>query len=229
MNARERIYLVLSSTFVTCLVVADIIGCKLFKVGSAFGTDFYQTCGMISFPVTFIVTDIVNEYYGGKATRRLTYVGLAMAALAFGIIYAARTIPAASISPISTDEFDKIFGMSNRLYIASLSAYMVGQLIDIAIFRALKRWTGGKAVWLRATGSTIVSQALDSFVVTTILFYGADMGGGKTGDWTTVAQIGIPGYVFKFTLAVGLTPLIYLGHGFIQRQFGMTPLPPDSE
>jgi queuosine precursor transporter len=229
-DARTRVYIWLTAIFVTCLLIADITGSKffhfgLFTIGSY--TFVTHSAGMLSFPITFLLTDLVNEYYGKRGARRMTYIGLAMAALAFLLIVAARKLPPASGSPIPQETFEAVFAMSNRLYIASLTAYFFGQLADIFLFGVLKRLTAGRMVWLRATGSTVVSQALDSFLVSTILLYGVARPDGTPWGLPDIMEVAATGYILKFFIAVGLTPVIYLGRRIIHDRFGLQPLPPE--
>ena len=227
---RSRLLAVLTGIFVTCLLVADITGSKffslnLFTVGSY--TFVTHSVGMLSFPVTFLLTDLINEYFGAQAARRTTYIGLGCAALAFVLIFVSRMMPVAAESPLPQPVFEQVFAMSNRLYVASLTAYLVGQLADIAVFGAIKRATKGKLVWLRATGSTVVSQMLDSFLVTFILFQGSPGPDGQVPALDTILRIAATGYILKFFLALGLTPLIYLGRWVIARQWGLEPAAAD--
>jgi uncharacterized integral membrane protein (TIGR00697 family) len=199
MNRKERLYVWLTGVFVSALVVGDLIGGKFFRVG---GLDL--SVGMIPFPLTFVLTDIVNEFYGAEGARRITYVGLGMAVFVFAIINIALVLPISPESPIDQAMFARAFGWSSRLYVASLSAYLVGQLLDISIFRAFVKYSGGKLLWLRATGSTVVSQAVDTLVVNFVL-----LSGSKSLDFIlTVAR---NGYIVKVVIAIVLTPLIYLG------------------
>ncbi len=236
-DIRTRLYMWLSGVFITSLLIADITGSKffhfdLFTIALPFVGKYNfvtHSVGMLSFPITFLLTDLINEYYGKRAARRLTYLGLAMAALSFVLIFLARMAPISPISPIPQDAFDSVFGMSNRLYVASLTAYLVGQLSDISLFGIIKRLTRGRMVWLRATGSTIVSQAIDSFLVTTILFSATTnpaTGVGYTAH--EILETAATGYILKFLIAIGLTPVIYLGRWFIRVQFGLRPLPPEA-
>lgn len=232
-DIRTRLYIWLSGIFVTCLLVADITGSKFFHF------DFFtlnlpligkyhfvtHSCGMMSFPITFLLTDLINEYYGKKGARRVTYLGLLCAFMAFLLIFGARKMPVDKGSPIPQDVFDNVFGMSNRLYIASLTAYLIGQLCDIWIFGALKRLTKGKLVWLRATGSTVVSQAMDSFLVSTILLYGMTRADGTKWTMPEVLEVAATGYILKFLIAIALTPVIYAGRWFIHARLGIKPMP----
>jgi hypothetical protein len=235
-DVRMKVYLWLSGVFVTCLLVADITGSKffyfdLFTVPLPWVGDYNfvtHSVGMLSFPLTFLLTDLINEYYGKRGARRVTFLGLGMAALAFVLIYMGRKMPVSPISPIKQDHFEAVFSMSNRLYVASLTAYLVGQLCDIAVFGMLKRLTHGRFVWLRATGSTVISQAIDSFLVTSILFTGVvDAATGQPHTWGRIMEVAATGYILKFFIAIGLTPIVYLGRWMLRRCFGLVPMPPE--
>jgi uncharacterized integral membrane protein (TIGR00697 family) len=202
---RDMLYLWLAGLFVAALVVADLIGGKLFRVA---GVDL--SCGMLAFPITFVLTDVLNEFYGSRLTRRVTYVGLGAAALAFTVITVALRVPTSPESPLAAAEFQRVFGLSARLYIASLSAYILGQLMDIAVFSSLRRLTGERLLWLRATGSTLVSQAVDTAVVSVVFYVGLK-------DWNFIAKMAAASYVMKFVIAVGMTPVIYAVHALVLR------------
>ncbi len=231
MQVRSQVYTALVATFVTCLLVADITGSKFFRL-ALFKVGDYEfvshSVGMLSFPVTFLLTDLVNEYFGARAARRATYVGLGCALLAFGLIWVGRHLPVAPFSPVPQDAFETVFAMSNRLYVASLTAYLVGQLCDIWLFGVLKRATGGRLVWLRATGSTTVSQMLDSLLVTFILFQGVAGPDGQPMPTGQIAAMAATGYILKFVLALLLTPLVYLGRWGIRSRFGLEPMPAEA-
>ena len=167
MDRKERLFIWITGVFVSALIIGDLIGSKFFRVG---GIDL--SVGMIPFPLTFILTDIVNEFYGTEGARRITFVGLAMAIFVFTIINIALALPISPESPMSQELFARSFGWSSRLYVASLTAYLIGQLLDIAIFQLFLRLTGHRFLWLRATGSTVFSQAVDSLVVNFVLLSG---------------------------------------------------------
>jgi uncharacterized integral membrane protein (TIGR00697 family) len=202
---REVLYLWLAGLFVSALVVADVIGGKLFRVG---GIDL--SCGMLAFPITFVLTDVLNEFYGSRLTRRVTYVGLGAALLAFLVINVALRVPTSPESPLSAGEFDRVFGLSTRLYVASLAAYIFGQLMDIAVFASLRRLTGERLLWLRATGSTLVSQAIDTVVVSVVFYVGLK-------PWGFIGRMVVASYVMKFVIAVAMTPVIYAVHALLLR------------
>lgn len=207
MDRKQKFYIWLTGIFVAALITSDLIGGKVFRV---WGIDL--SVGMIPFPLTFLLTDIVNEFYGTEGARRLTFVGLGVALFVFGIINLAIVLPTSPESLMRGDQFKAVFGWSIRLYIASLSAYVVGQLLDISLFFALRKMTGHRLLWLRSTGSTVLSQAVDTLVVSFVLFSGAK---------STVFILGLArnSYLVKLGLAVSLTPLIYAGHALMRRHF----------
>ena len=216
-SSAQKVYLWLATIFIASLLIADIVGIKLFRIPlpfTLFGFDAIEhTCGMLTFPITFLLTDLVNEYYGPRAARRITWLGLAAALFVFGVINIAQAMPYLDAPyNVRPDQFDAIFGSAKVMYIASLCAYLVGQLSDIAVFGFLKRLTGQRLVWLRATGSTVISQFIDSFIVSYLAF---SLGRQIFADpalppapVSAIPGIAITGYTLKFTLAIAITPLI---------------------
>ncbi len=235
LDLRTRVYLWLSGVFITCLLLANILGVKLFSFGPVdlgFIRPFKveHTVGMLPFPITFLLTDLINEYYGKRAARRITYVAFAMAALAWGLIALARRFPILEGIPGTADQasFETIFGAASLMYIASIIAFLCGSLLDISLFAFLKRLTGNRLVWVRATGSTVISQVFDSFVVTFVFFQGLPMVlGQKPAGFDFVLATAATGYVLKFFIAMALTPAIYAGRWFMRTQLGFVPLPPE--
>lgn len=198
MNRKQRLYVWLTGIFVSALIAGDLIGGKFFRVG---GLDL--SVGMIPFPLTFILTDVVNEFYGAEGAKRVTFVGLGMAVFVFTVINIALALPVSPESPMSQELFAHAFGWSARLYVASLTAYMMGQLLDISIFQLFLRYTGHRLLWLRATGSTLVSQAIDTLVVNFVLLSG-------TKSLPFILEVARNGYVVKVGIALLMTPAIYL-------------------
>lgn len=231
LSVQQRVYVWLTGVFVASLLVADVVGIKLFRLDFRLGT-VEHTCGMLTFPVTFLLTDLVNEYYGRRGARRLTYIGLGMGAYVFAVLNIAQAMPYLPASyNVSKEHFDAVFGSAKVMYVASLCAFLVGQLCDITIFGFLKRVTAGRMVWLRATGSTVISQAIDSFVVTLLAFkVGREVfpdAGNPPAPLGDILKIAATGYTLKFAVAIGITPLIYLGRSVMERWFGLVPLPPE--
>lgn len=213
MDKRIKLFAALSAVFLTALVIAETTGGKLIQLAVSDNLVFTMTMGVIPFPITFLVTDIINEYYGRRGIRFVTFLGVGMVVMSLIILQIDMAIPAAVISPVTDEAFNAVFGVSARIFIGSLVAYLIGQLVDISVFHALRARTGGKMLWLRATGSTVVSQLIDSFVVLTIAFLG-------TLSMGQILQIGITNYVYKFLIALSITPFLYLVHALVDRYLG---------
>jgi uncharacterized integral membrane protein (TIGR00697 family) len=225
LDRRGKLYLYLSGVFLTALLIGDTIGSKLFVVDIPLGfTVLHATLsvGAIWFPITFLLTDTINEFYGSRGAHTVTFLGFWMAIFAFVAILAARLIPAASFSPVPQAMFEQVFGNANRIFVASLIAYLIGQLTDITIFQAAKRLTQSRHIWLRSTGSTLCSQLIDTLLVTYIAFWGK-----LTAE--QLRRAAVTSYVVKVMLAVGLTPVIYALHGLITRRLGIHEVPADIE
>ncbi len=218
----QKLYVICAAIFLTALVVAEATAGKLFTVihlpfalnilGTSF-TEVTMTAGVIAFPITFIITDLLNEYFGKPGIRFVTYIGMAMIMFEFGLIQVAMAVPTSSISPVPDAAFDTVFGASGRIIIGSLVAYFVGQLADISLFHWLRGLTDGKHLWLRATGSTFGSQFLDTFIVLFIAFYGPM-------TIQTIVAVTLFNYAYKFIVAIVITPLIYVAHWLIDRYLG---------
>lgn len=227
----QAVYVWLSGLFVTALLIANVVGVKLFRFELPIGETVIpieHTAGMLAFPVTFLLTDLINEYYGKRATRRVMYIAFAMGAAAFIFIYASRRLPTLENIPgtATNAAFENVFGAAALMYLASLGAFLVGSLLDIFIFAAFKRATKGRLIWLRATGSTVISQLFDSFLVTFLYFEVAQVAtGGEAAPFGFVLRTALTGYILKFIIAVVLTPVIYLGRWAMSRFFGLTPIP----
>jgi uncharacterized integral membrane protein (TIGR00697 family) len=175
-------------------------------------------------PLEFVITDIVNEYYGPKAVRRISLIAVALISYAFVMFYLAMSAAPASFWVASKMEngvpsmqlaFEAIFGQGMWIIIGSIIAFMVSQLIDVTVFHQIKKRTGDKMIWLRSTGSTVISQLVDSFVV---LFIAFKIGNGWA--WSTVLAVGVVNYMYKFTMAIVLTPLIHLIRNRIENYVG---------
>ncbi|MBK7860713.1 MAG: queuosine precursor transporter [Archangiaceae bacterium] len=214
MPLKQTVYLYLAGVFITALLIGDTIGSKLFVLQLPVIGEATVSCGAMWFPITFVLTDVINEFYGVRGARSITFVGFWMALLAFSIIWLARQIPAASFSPIPQETFDVVFGGANRIFLASMVAYLIGQMLDITLFHAIKKATGQRFIWARSTGSTLVSQLVDTFVVTTIAFWGvfpADV----------LLKMAAVNYLLKIVIAVVLTPVIYGLHALLHRRLGL--------
>ncbi|NUP08049.1 MAG: queuosine precursor transporter [Polyangiaceae bacterium] len=211
----QKLFVVLGAIFVTCLVLGDVTG------GKAFATTVGPvSVGMILFPVTFLLTDVINDFYGKRGARFITAVGAAMATLAYFALVLTTALPTDKDSYFQADEYAKIFGGSSKLFIASIVAYVIGQVLDIQIFLFWKRVTRGRHLWLRATGSTLISQLIDTATINSIFWAGvADKSWGWIG-----AKI-FREYIIKIVVAIALTPIVYAIHAFILRWLGLEPAP----
>jgi uncharacterized integral membrane protein (TIGR00697 family) len=233
MSRPQLVYLWLTAVFVTALLVANIVGSKFFHFGTvAIGpleVHVEHSVGMFAFPVTFLLTDLLNEYYGKRGARRATYVGLAMSLLAFALIRLGVHAPPAPPGRTFVDEamFDTVLGASGTMILASMVAYLVGQLTDITAFGIMKRLTGGRMVWFRATGSTVLSQFVDSLCIMSVLYYFQTRADGTPPDLAFTLTAALKGYLIKFSIAVLITPFIYLGRAVMRQWLGLVPLPPE--
>lgn len=216
-SPRHQLYLVLVSLFVTCLLVADIVAGKYFQVGS-----LEMSVGTVTFPIAFLLTDIVNEYYGRPGARLMTAIGMAMLVVAFALIYMSRVLPVSPGTYVHQPAFDEVFGVSMRLFAASLVAYLISQIVDIHAFHLVKTVTESRHLWLRAIGSTVLSQVVDTFVVN----FGALAGVRSTAD--ILAIVGTS-YLYKIVVATLLTPLCYVAHDIITRRMKIEPAPHDEQ
>ena len=202
-SKRDIVFLVLAGFFITNAIVAELIGGKLVQF---FGL-FTQSVGIILWPVIFLLTDLINEYYGKDGVRKLTYITVGLISFTFILLTIALNIPATSFSPVPDNVFRTVFGQSPWIIVGSITAFLFSQLIDVYVFWAFKKVTGDKHIWLRATGSTMVSQLVDTFVVQFIAFV-------LPGKWPFNEFIvnASWGYAFKLLVALALIPMIYLGH-----------------
>ena len=231
------LFYILGSFFIANAILAEFIGVKIFSLESTFGLaplnltilgienlSFNLTAGVLLWPIVFVMTDIINEYYGRNGVKFLSFTAAILITYAFLMVYFAMNLSPADfwierITPLGNvnmhQAFNTIFGQGLWIIIGSLTAFLVGQLVDVAVFHYFKPFTGSSKIWLRATGSTLVSQLVDSFVVLFIAFY---IGAGW--DLKLVLVIGLVNYIYKFFIAVIVTPLLYLLHAFIDRYLG---------
>lgn len=232
-----KLFLGITAFFVANALIAECIGGKIFSLEKLFGMDpsnftifgqsglaFNLTCGVLLWPLEFVITDIVNEYYGPRAVRRISYTAVVLIAYAFIMFYLAMKIPPADFWITSRQEngipnmqhaFGGIFGQGMWIILGSMTAFLVSQIVDVTVFHRIKKATGEKWIWLRATGSTLISQLVDSFVV---LFIAFKIGNGWS--WQLVLAICLVNYLYKFTMAILLTPLIYLIERQIDKYLG---------
>jgi uncharacterized integral membrane protein (TIGR00697 family) len=220
---KDRVLFVLSGIFITNALVAEMIGGKLITLGP-----FTLSIGILLWPIVFLTTDVINEYFGKKGVRALSFFTAGLIAYTFVAIYLAMQVKASHFSNVSDEQFRAVFGQTSWIIVGSITAFLVSQLIDVAVFWFLRSRTGERLIWLRATGSTVVSQLIDSFIVLGIGIYLPDAAGfydkapADRMQFSDFITIGLTGYSFKLIIAVGLTPLIYVAHHLINRYLGPT-------
>jgi uncharacterized integral membrane protein (TIGR00697 family) len=219
----QRLFVVLAGFFVGNALLAELVGGKLFQVPTPVHV-FTLSCGVILWPVVFVMTDLINEYYGRTGVRRLTFLAAAVIAWAFVALWLSQWVRAASFSPVDDASFDRVFLQSQWIIVGSISAFLLAQLVDVTVFWILRRRTGPSMLWLRATGSTLVSQLIDTFVVGFIgLYLPSALGVSRSDEPFTFSHYlntASSGYVFKFAIAVAVTPVLYLVHGAIDAYLG---------
>ncbi|GHB77208.1 queuosine precursor transporter [Persicitalea jodogahamensis] len=235
----QRLFLFLCGLFLTNALIAEIIGAKIFSVESLLGIapaqialggqllDFNMSAGVLNWPIVFITSDLINEYFGRRGVRRISFLTAGFIVYMFGTIYITTMLPPAQfwLDLNSTDTagnsfnineaFSLIFRQGLGIMIGSIVAFLLGQLLDISVFSWLRRRTGPKHIWLRATGSTLFSQLVDSFVVIGVAFY-------IFGNWSIaqVLAVGSVNYLYKGAVAILTTPLLYVAHYFIDNYLG---------
>jgi queuosine precursor transporter len=226
MNATHKLFVCLGAVFVSCLLLGDIIGGK--TIPTPLGP---ISVGIIPFPVTFLLTDVVNDFYGRRGARFLTLLGFAMALLAWIVLQLATALPPHDSTYFTQAEFQKIFGGSAQLFVASMIAYLLGQFLDIQVFQFWKALTQSRHLWLRATGSTLLSQIVDTVVIN-VVFWGWTTTADPTSflgrmefaeRWKWIfAKIGRE-YGIKVVVAILLTPAVYAMHAFVVRVLAIQP------
>ena len=220
----QKLYVICAAVFITALVIAEATASKLFTLFelpftiTILGEEFTRvtmTAGVIAFPITFIVTDLMNEYFGKKGIQFVTLLGMVMIIFEFLLLQVAMAVETDPVSAVPDEAFNAVFGATGWIILGSLIAYLVGQLVDITLFHWLRNLTDGKMLWLRATGSTFGSQFLDTFLVLSIAFL-------PTGvmSFQTVIAVTLFNYAYKFLIAIGITPVIYGVHWLMDRYLG---------
>jgi uncharacterized integral membrane protein (TIGR00697 family) len=239
-SRKTNLFVLLAALFLTNAILAEIIGVKIFSGEKTLGfdpvqwtffgefvLDFNLTAGAVIWPIVFITTDLINEYYGKKGVRKISFITAGLIAYVFVVISLVTALaPADFWLEVNASQpdgsafdinyaFNTVFRQGLGIIVGSLTAFLLGQLIDVYVFQKLRAVTGPKMIWLRATGSTLVSQFIDSFVVLGIAFY-------VFGNWSLpqIAAVGLINYVYKFTVALALTPVLYAAHGLIDRYLG---------
>ena len=204
---KDTVYIILAGIFITNAIVAELTGGKLIDV-----LGVPMSIGILPWPIVFVTTDLINEYFGEKGVKRLSLITAGLIAYTFFVLYFAIQIPSTGISSVTSEQFKSVFGQSQLIIVGSIAAFLVSQLIDVTIFHFVKKRTGNKMIWLRSTGSTVISQFFDSFIVLGIAFYLPGI-----MDFKTYIISGLTGYSVKLVIAILMTPMIYLGHYVIQK------------
>ncbi|TVT43513.1 queuosine precursor transporter [Hymenobacter setariae] len=226
-HKKQQLYLVLSGIFLVNALLAEIIGVKIFSVEKTFGLTGSLSAGVLVWPVVFIGTDVINEYFGRKGVLRITFLTVGLILYAFLVILGTtKLVPADFWLDLNKTDgqgrpfniefaYQSIFRQGLGIIVGSLTAFVIGQVLDASVFQAFRRITGSRFIWLRATGSTLISQLVDSFVVLYVAFY-------LFGNWplAQVLSVATFNYWYKVAAAVLLTPLLYLAHYLIDRYLG---------
>jgi len=222
LNGRRLwLFVVLVGLFITNAITAELISNKLIEVpisfnvaGFSFGP-FTTIVGILPWPIVFILTDLLNEFFGFQVVKRVSWITAGLIAYCFIIVSMSIALPAVEIpgSNLATNEsYNLVFGQAQMVIVGSIVAFLVSQLLDAFVFDAIKNRTGNKLIWLRATGSTALSQLIDSYIV---LYIGFVLPGSlKFSDFMTIAPTN---YILKLLIALSLTPLIYLGHYAVRK------------
>lgn len=239
LSKKTYLYLLLSCFFITNALIAEFGGVKIFSLEKLLGinplnlnifgmiTDLNMSVGVLIWPVVFVFSDIINEYFGRTGVRRISFITAGLVGYSFIIVLLWTGMPPADFwiklngidsHGVAFDinyAYSTIFRAGLGIIVGSLTAFLVSQLVDAYVFHYFKKITGHKYLWLRSTGSTVVSQLIDSFVILFIAFY-------FLGNWSLeqVFRVGLIQYLYKVSLAIVLTPLIYLAHVIIDSYLG---------
>jgi len=221
LSRRDTVFAVLGAFFLTNAIVAEMVGGKLITVGPESwtfqGARVGATVGVFLWPVVFVTTDLINEYFGRQGVRRLSLATAGIIAYVFVLLALTMSLPAASFSSVDDASFNRVFGQSQWIIAGSIAAFLVSQLVDVAVFQMVRRVSGAGHLWLRATGSTVVSQLIDSVIV---IYIGLALPHG----WTAAEFVATaaPNYLIKLVLAVAMTPVIYLLHWAVEKYLGQS-------
>ncbi|WP_242927299.1 queuosine precursor transporter [Pontibacter vulgaris] len=236
---RTQLFLILSGIFISNALLAELIGVKIFSGEALFGLpgaqinvlgaayDFNLTAGVIIWPVVFITTDIINEYFGKEGVKKVSILTVLLILYAFLVITIVTGLPPAQFwvdlnskdpqgNPFNIDfAYNSIYRQGLGIIIGSMVAFLVSQFLDATVFHWFRHYTGSRMIWLRATGSTLISQLIDSVVVLFVAFY-------LFGNWTIglVLSVAFINYIYKFAIAIILTPVLYLAHYLIDGYLG---------
>ena len=209
----KKIYLYLAAIFIAALVVCNLIANKFITIDLGFKT-FVISAGVLPYPITFLITDILSEIYGKKKTARIVWAGFGASLFVLGVLLLAQQFTAIAGSPVDDETFNKVFGNSWRVIFASMIAYLCAQLIDVRIYHFWKEKTAGKHLWLRNNFSTVFSQLVDTTLVVCVLFLGVR-------SHSEIIQFILDGWLFKILCAFIDTPLLYASTAFIRNKLDL--------
>lgn len=214
----QRLYLILGLLFITSLVVSNLIFKKFFYYYpfdfSIFGIKLFEiSVGILPYPITFLITDLISEIYGKKKANEVVIGGIFASFFAMGIIYVANVAPATNWSPVSDNLFSTVFGSTAIAVLASMLAYLFAQFVDIQIYHFWKKLTQGKHLWLRNNCSTFLSQFIDTATVLLLLCIFGEI------DWNLFGGLLLAGFLFKVIIAALDTPFLYLGVYYFRKRF----------
>lgn len=215
------LFIILSGLFITNAITAELISNKLIEIPIEFTLGgwsigpFTTIVGILPWPIVFLLTDLMNEFYGQSAVKRISWITAGLIGYCFILVGLSLSIPAVEI-PNSTladnNSYNTVFGQAQMVIIGSILAFLCSQLLDAFVFAKIKNKTGNKYIWMRSTGSTVVSQLIDSYIV---LYIGFVLPGALTFEQFMI--VAPTNYILKLLIAVSLTPMIYLGHYLIGR------------
>jgi hypothetical protein len=218
--AAQRVYLLLGALFITSLVVSNLIFQKFFYWYpfniEIFGTKLFEiSVGILPYPITFLITDLISEIYGKKKANQIVVVGIFASFFSLLIVYVSNVVPATSWSPVGDDMFSTVFGNTAIAVFASMMAYLLAQFIDIRIYHFWKRLTKGRHLWLRNNFSTFLSQFVDTFTILILLC------SFNIIDWSLFKGLLVAGFLFKVMIATIDTPFLYLGVYLFRKRFNL--------
>ncbi len=209
----QSLFLILSSLFIAALVCCNLIFQKFF-IWSPFGIyNFEISAGIIPYPITFLVTDIISEIYGRKKANSVVLSGLFASIFVLGIVMVANSVQATEWSPVNDATFSNVFGLTGIAVGASMLAYLLAQFIDIRVFHFWKKLTNGKHLWLRNNASTFSSQLVDTATVLVLLCFAGGIA------WDKFWVLLLNGFLFKVIMALIDTPILYLVINLIRKRF----------
>lgn len=210
-----QIYFIFGAIFITSLVVSNLIFQKIVHFDFFGIYSFKISVGILPYPITFLITDIVSEIYGRQKANQMVTTGIFASVFSLGIIYVSNIVPAMEGSPIDDMLFTKVFGQTALAVLASMLAYLAAQYIDIYLFHFWKKVTQGKMLWLRNNFSTFTSQFVDTFSVLFLLCYFEIL------PWDIFTELLISGFLFKIIIALLDTPFLYLAIYIFRKKFNL--------